>query len=305
MRPEDHINFTQSAIETWEEDFGKATDRQRDLLVRRLNSLLRQYPLDTFENGIIRPSGKNLATATKIFKLMQGTMWPKYLISGWSDTEKVITSLERANQKYFESLNIAFSDKPVYRSLISDSINVVQFTFNRDGRRDLLEKPIQDMLNTYVRQGGDLDGMVTVFERSLRNNAPVSSRIGQGVRQSFANYRRIPQQTTDSLFTLNRSYQTAVADSLGMDWFKYLGGRVKDTRDFCMDRLGGYYHRSEIEHWGKTERWDGRIKGTNEVNIFQRLGGYGCRHSLAPVTLAAVPNRWIERAISEGFYQRQ
>jgi hypothetical protein len=49
--------------------------------------------------------------------------------------------------------------------------------------------------------------------------------------------------------------------------------------------------KKEIESWA-TEKWQGKISGTNKLNIFSYLGGHNCLHTLQIVS--------EKRALSEG-----
>ncbi len=49
--------------------------------------------------------------------------------------------------------------------------------------------------------------------------------------------------------------------------------------------------------------WAGMYKGTNADNIMTWLGGYNCKHSIIPVSLAIVPMSVIQRAIDAGYFK--
>ena len=82
-----------------------------------------------------------------------------------------------------------------------------------------------------------------------------------------------------------------VAVDLGLTWYRYIGGVIRTSRDFCIERDGGYYHQEEIEEWAD-EDWDGKIDGTDAETIFSYCGGYNCRHDLIPVHESSVPNEY-------------
>ena len=71
-----------------------------------------------------------------------------------------------------------------------------------------------------------------------------------------------------------RSLSQAYSKRLQLDWAIYAGGEIKTTREFCDERNGKVYSRSEISSW-QDEDWQGKKKNHN---IFIDVGGYNCRH---------------------------
>jgi hypothetical protein len=104
-----------------------------------------------------------------------------------------------------------------------------------------------------------------------------------------------------ALSIIGRARTLAVAKNSGLVWFRYIGGVIETSRDFCVERNGNYYHTTEIEEWPDTE-WDGMIEGTNSQNIFYYCGGWNCRHEFIPVLTSMVSeedmNRYL-KGISE------
>ncbi len=90
------------------------------------------------------------------------------------------------------------------------------------------------------------------------------------------------------LSVVGRERIADAAEGLGLKWYRYIGGVIKNTRDFCIERDGGYYDEEEIKSWAD-EDWDGKIDGTNEDTIFSYCGGWNCRHELIPVHESMVP----------------
>ncbi len=96
------------------------------------------------------------------------------------------------------------------------------------------------------------------------------------------------------LSVIGRERIADTAQDLGLTWYRYIGGTIKTSRDFCIERDGGYYHELEIEDWAD-EDWDGKIEGTNSETIFSYCGGWNCRHDLIPVLTQSVPESDLQR----------
>src|SRR5690606_31346206 len=112
--------------------------------------------------------------------------------------------------------------------------------------------------------------------------------------------RHAKQITTDTLFNYNRALQEAVSQNTGLDFYYYSGSIMDDSRQFCVDRAGKYYHKREIEGWASLN-WAGRRRGTNSSNIFIYAGGYGCLHKPIAVSRAVVPEDVLARARAKGY----
>ena len=65
----------------------------------------------------------------------------------------------------------------------------------------------------------------------------------------------------------------------GIEKFKYVGGTIATTRDFCRSHNGKIYTTAEINRIWRSQTWGGKAPG----NPFVVRGGYNCRHMFVPV----------------------
>jgi hypothetical protein len=161
-------------------------------------------------------------------------------------------------------------------------------------------KPIQGLLEQAVVNGATVNETIS----SIQSFVEGSNKDGKILKY-------VKQITNDSFAIADRSYTSIVSDYLDNEWFYYAGSEVNNTRCFCAERVGNFYHYKEIESWGNGEnigecnigggKWAGQIPGTNSSTIYSYLGGYQCMHSLMPVSEAIVPESDIERARSLGY----
>jgi hypothetical protein len=122
------------------------------------------------------------------------------------------------------------------------------------------------------------------------------------------------QVALDTFSIADASVVATYSNEYEFEWFQYVGGTMKTTRPFCLERDGNYYHRKEIEAWGDGKKttglalpsageWGGRIDGTSASTIFSYRGGFGCRHLIMPVSVFSVSREVIVRNIEQGFYE--
>lgn len=164
--------------------------------------------------------------------------------------------------------------------------------------------PVREQITNSIISGASYKETV----KSLRD-VVIGDATKDGALQSH-----VKQIAHDSFAIADRSYSAVIADELGLEWFRYRGSEIKTSRPFCKERHGRFFHKKEIEAFGrgektlgfqtpdKTGHWSGQIPGTNAKTIFNFAGGFSCRHSISPVTIAMVPKADIDRAIAQGFY---
>lgn len=112
--------------------------------------------------------------------------------------------------------------------------------------------------------------------------------IGDGKRDGkLLNWAK--QVAHDRFAMTDAAYVMAAADEMGLNWFRYTGGLVDDSRPFCVERHGKTYHRSQIADWADLEDWSGRMPNTDKETIFVKRGGYRCNHVLTIVAESQVP----------------
>lgn len=143
--------------------------------------------------------------------------------------------------------------------------------------------------------------------------------IAEGEEGKLGRLERYAGQIANDAFaTADRAHTNAIANELDAEWYRYVGGLLKDSRDFCEDRNNNYYHKKEVEAWGAgdvtagitnpTETdsdWAGKNQQTDAATIFILLGGFNCKHALIPVLLSAVPPEVVERNVENGNYEQE
>ncbi len=125
------------------------------------------------------------------------------------------------------------------------------------------------------------------------------------------------QIVSDTFATTDRSYTQLISEELGLEWFRWLGGKMKTTRCLCLNLNGKYLHQKEIEQIGAfnlsvipnlascrtNNGWAGAMPNTDSKTIFTVAGGYNCQHSILPISTFAVPKKDALRAYNAGYYK--
>jgi hypothetical protein len=80
----------------------------------------------------------------------------------------------------------------------------------------------------------------------------------------------------DTFSHIQRSIDLNIADTYGLNSFVYFGDVIKDTREFCLQRVNQVFTREDLESW-QGENLAGK---NDDVPVEISLGGYNCRHKL-------------------------
>jgi hypothetical protein len=244
--------------------------------------------------GFITLNQSNLIRVEEISNLLEQlfTSQGEYLeaVAGLADefdTQALI------NDSYFQELDIDFTApaiaEEVFLARKADALSLLL----GDGISATVQAPIRRELVNAVTSGASYtDTLVNLQE--LISGTPEKDGL-------LMRYAR--QTVSDSFAITDRSYTEVITEEEGYEWFLYSGGLMDTSRAFCKTRNGKFYHKKEVQAWGKLGDWNGRMKGTDERTIFLVAGGYGCQHSIQPVSVFAVPKVDVERNIANGNYE--
>lgn len=178
-------------------------------------------------------------------------------------------------------------------------------------------------LENLLESGVDANFIVPMIERlkvNVASGAAVADIIEEmrtyikGDGKVLGTLRRyVGQVSHDSLIQYNRTLHTAIAEELQIEFYRYVGTRIRDTRPFCVRFLNDYFHKEEVAQLGRgidpitgrplsKELRQGRIRGTNASNIFTNAGGWRCRHEFTAVNTRFVPKEVLRKAVGKGYF---
>lgn len=161
--------------------------------------------------------------------------------------------------------------------------------------------PIADIINTSVSSGTSWVDLSNQIKDYVLGAGDESGKLTKYASQI----------AYDSFAYSDRSYTNIIAEENDAIWYLYSGTEQENSRCFCDERKGKFFHRKEIEAFGRGENlgackvgthWQGADKNTNEQTIFIYAGGHKCIDSILPVSIAIVPQDVIERNIANGNY---
>jgi hypothetical protein len=287
MTPEEIIEKIDTVISEFSNKFeGSLNSIQKEIYDNVVNEITK---LDRSGDSI-KTSVNNLKQVSKINSNIDSIVLNTDYINNLNEYVKGFNEVQTLMNTYFSAINTSFEVKKVYDAIRILNIETTVESLTQAGLKQALETPIKNILNQSVVNG--------LSYKELQQSLKIEI-LGQP-KELGGLERYVSQITHDALYQYQGNYIKAVTDDLDFEWFLYQGGKQITSRCFCLERVGRYFHKSEVSLWGKTPSlWDscktkknkggGRIPETNEKTIYTYRGGYNCRHQILPVDELVVP----------------
>jgi hypothetical protein len=255
----------------------------------------------TTTNGVVDQTGANLRTVTAILEDLRAYMTQGEYATVIGELNKDFIQQQATSTAYMTTLGgqgiettFAAQTYAARRAqLVGQLVN---------GIDEAVLNPVFETLLTGIETKASYSDLLVSVTDSIVGTPNYDGRLLAYSRQLVSDTISI----TDSAFT------EIIAADLGLQWYRYTGGLMDTTRCFCQQRNGKWYHKKEVESWGRKENlgecntgkgWAGMNRATDESTIFAYRGGYNCQHSILPVSEAAVPTATLKEAIAKGFYK--
>lgn len=207
------------------------------------------------------------------------------------------------NKDYIRQLNQDFIDKIIYQENLQLSQSLAVDALARTAVNQAFINPVKETLQIAVTTGASFSDVVMMLTDQVTGD-----KEKEGLLLSH-----VKQVAFDAFAFSDRSYLRLVSQDLGYEFYQYFGGKIQDSRCFCVERANQIFHRKEVEYWGDTPSlWDkkpgcahggGRILETTSSSIWVYAGGYHCRHQIVPVAPTRVPGKVMERARKAGYVE--
>jgi hypothetical protein len=268
---------------------------------KELLPLIKDLEIDSKTGAIIQSDGNINKIATITDALNTYLAGDEYK-SAIKDFLGAIDENVKLTNDIAKSIEKGFEPTEAQKRLIQITKQNAIDAFVGSGLKNNVTRPFLEQLTANIASGATLTDAVNTLEKIIIGDKKNDGKL-------LANTKTIAK-TAQTI--ANSSYNAAIYESLDIEWFRYVGGEIPTTREFCRNRENGIFHKKEIEMWGegdnsggindiKNGTWAGRIDGTNEKTIFVNKGGWECRHEFVPVNIKQVPKEVIERVKNEGF----
>ena len=289
------INRKLSNLEVAPDNFErKVLTAQKEILGEAL-TLLSKF--NVTKDGTIKITVSNLNRANKIVDIVSDVLTEGEYKVGLGDFAGKFDEQKALNNSYFKEI---FGDTFVVKSEFNK-----MFTASRKSALELLK--IDQVTNTIAAPLKKSLQAAVFVEQDFKDTVRQVREFIVGSDEVDGQFLRYAKRLSRDAFAVaDRDYLTVLSNDLGVEWYQYIGGTVRDTRLFCKQRVGKYFHSNEIAVWGHSPpQWQGRNNATNDSTIFRLLGGWNCLHVVVPVSIDNIPKSVIERNINKGNFKRK
>jgi hypothetical protein len=246
--------------------------------------------LDLDSEGYIRQTAGNRAIIREANRAFSSALERGGYIEGLNRFTVVFGVLDEVNAEYFSEFDGFIPNRQFIKAVQRQALADIETSLLNEGLAAQIKNPLSQLLNQNINSGGSFAGMLEQVRTFIKGGDNEGKLL-----------RHVKTIVRDVLFNYSRTYQSAVAADLGMEFYLYTGGIIQTSRPWCRERAGNYYHHREIELWAG-ESWAGKRPDTTESSIFTYAGGYSCLHQILPVSTFMVPADVIQRATEKGFY---
>ena len=248
-------------------------------LERQLFQLILKQVIDKVDvkNGVILQNKKNLkltASIQALFKKFNAGANAKNISQFITDIE---SSMGLSNNYYS-----GFTTKAKFDAIGKRSKGIVLGRLGVDGKGKLISG---GMMDSFLQDSTVRTEVTQATVKNITAGNPVSvlrqelstiiKGVPDGVEGKLA--RHYKTFVNDAYQEVDRTYNTLIAKDLKLQAFRYSGGKIKTTRNFCCQRNGLIFTEKEAEQWKKL-KWGGKPK--TGYNPITQMGGYNCRHNV-------------------------
>jgi hypothetical protein len=177
----------------------------------------------------------------------------------------VFGRLDTQASRFFSSFDIPTFEQD--KQVVGLKMQQVRRTFLDGISKDT---SLQRRINSRVLAGimGNLS--IEEFRNDLRETIEgTEKKLG-----IIENHHFVQTKANEEFVTYDRAVNDSYSSRMNLNYAVYQGGRIKTSREFCLDRNGGVFTREEILSWQQLD-WQGK---KDNHNIMLDCGGYNCRH---------------------------
>ncbi len=275
-------------LETVPNNFFKSVGIAQDELFDGINAVIQS--MDTVD-GVITNSARNIRLIQGLDGLINEILIGGSYYSGLATFGSEMITQGALVGDWFSATVPQYTQQKSYQTLLANTSKTAIDKFTSEAVDTVFNKPLKDIINQSITTRTTTAQVTESISDFIRGNDQVEGKL----------LRYSKQIGRDAFSVVDRQLTEFIADDLGMTWFLYAGDTVKDSREFCIHRVGKYFHRNEVEGWANLT-WQGKAP-VNSGTIFVILGGYNCLHVLLPVNIEQVPQDVIDRNINNGNYE--
>jgi len=263
------------------------------------------------KDGKIVASKDNLSKINAILENLKKTLFASDYLNAIKDFAGEIATQATLNNNILELTVGSFQDDEMFKATVKSAQHNALLLMDENAVAHNFLQPISELLTNSIVSNVSFTDAVESLRANMVGETALLSKYAKGIIK-------------DTFSIADSQYTNILAKKHGIEFFRYDGGHIADTRLFCNERYGKIFHRDEIAKWGSGINtdpsifsrpkflyenkqgvkiyWEGMDYDTNSATIFSYKGGYTCQHALVMIATDYVPQSDKDRAKSLGFY---
>jgi hypothetical protein len=266
-RGEKTVKTLTAKIQADQRRLKRAIEKLEARLIREFNQL------KSSGSGALMGPRTNLTQAMKIRKDMI-RIWEDDYGSIVRTNVKNFNVLEKLISENYAQLEVpkAASFTGIDRTMINQLQKQVMADFTTIGNaaQDRISRALFDMIATQ----SPMEDLVKSIRGALTGLEDVRGKPLADYAEMYAN---------DGVMNFYNAVHVEKGNSAGLTSLLYVGSVMKNTRSFCLERVGQVYTIDEINSWD--HEWSGK---RGPALIYR--GGWNCRHTWQPVE-----EEWVDQ----------
>ena len=291
-------------LESIADQLEKAVAKAQEDLIPVLVKSLQQ--LD-YSGGKIVTSSSNLLKSSQIIESLRVSLEEGQYIEALREYSKAFPEQAALISSYYaQTFSERFAQRQIFDVVMDEARRNSLRALTGSAIEEFFEQPLREQLQKSITTGATFEQIAEQMTTLIQGNEERQGKL----------LRHVQQMGRDNFSNFSRSYSDVINNDIGIEWYSYDGGAVRDSRDFCLERIGKVWHRKEVEMWGNGMKsqganlkypeggtWQGRAQGTTGSTIFSLLGGYNCIHYLAGTPESLVPSSAFDRVRAQGLIE--
>lgn len=253
-------------------------------LFNKISSELKELSLD--DQGYIKRTSSNMDIISNVKSELNTVLTdPKYkgMVEGVNGALDEINDVQGS---YFQTIDPDISTPSVMGAIADQAFTDAKEDLTNVGFQTEIVNAASDIVQRSITEGTSYADMNAQLRDFIVGNDKTDGKLVSYTKQILS----------DTLHNTSRNYNSIMTDKLGLEWFRYVGAEVRDTRPWCHALVQKeWIHQSELGAIcrgiidGRKVSLQGLMPDTNKENVVSRCGGYNCQHHMIPVSSESVP----------------
>jgi len=248
--------------------------------------------IDTDAAGNIKQTVNNYKVIGKVRGLFKSELESDKYLAQVDMVKQHFADISGIQTSYFSAMFKEFSQPQIMNEIRNQAVQMTVESLTEAGMQDIIVNKSAKILQDNIQAGRNFKDMTDELEQLIIGDKDIDSKMTSYTKQIMS----------DTMHQYVGNYTKQVTEDLGLVWFEFTGGIMRDTRPMCKELVPKQFiHESEfagicrgevtVDGTKLTPGIAGFIDGTNKDNFLINRCGWNCQHQLIPIAAEFVPKK--------------